>query len=383
MAVSNNIFTMKEVNAETTADLFSQLATLLGVGTRADGRIHLADLCQSASVNKWAKYKPFRFSADNFASVSARDMARKSAQQGFDLTNAKIGSNGSLAGIADKYDGEDNGWNYIQPRGREYNEPNRLRDFDGYNHSALPFIGGFSAPSRWSKTQDAFNVSFRIVQTDTETCDLTHLDIPAIAEAYIGVALVDADGNVSRMTADDTIANVGVAMTVPVASLTVGDYIMYPFFSTKKLSFTDEDTIVSQQYTVPNTQPIAFSLAESSITIYIEAQWLESLGDVHTLDYSISITNNTAGAITLSNNWARLRYSSKSWNDALVVNEKENELADITVGAGETNIIHGFFTQVVEDLYNDCRFWVSLQTGSFQDSKIPDQIIKPDEPEIS
>lgn len=154
MAVKNNIFTMKEVNDETTSALFSQLGNLLGVGKREDGRYYLADLCQATSINRWAKYKPFPYAAWNFASASDRDAARKGTpnttgiSQGLKIPIvnriASLSSNNdrwtylvAAAGIKmmnlSNPDFPD--YQYVAVKGGE-SEPNRLRDFDGYNHSA-------------------------------------------------------------------------------------------------------------------------------------------------------------------------------------------------------------------------------------------------------
>ena len=140
MAVSNNIFTMKAVNDEKTTDLFFQLGTLLGL-TRPSEGYSLATLCTAGSINKWAKNKPFRNSSDNFGydynNPSVGNAERKKQAQianygisipqstfGDALTMAKAVYNNSVV------------WEYEKPRGRDLNEPYRLRDFDGYDHNA-------------------------------------------------------------------------------------------------------------------------------------------------------------------------------------------------------------------------------------------------------
>lgn len=131
---NGNIFTMKAVNDEKTTDLFFQLGTLLGVSRGSDGKYHLADLCTAGSINKWAKCKPFRYNSDNFGydpnnpitANTARESAKASVCYGFAGPNLiTLGSSGM--GHAP--------YEYLKPRGRDYNEPFRLRDFDGYMHS--------------------------------------------------------------------------------------------------------------------------------------------------------------------------------------------------------------------------------------------------------
>lgn len=390
---TGNIFHMNPVNDETTSALFSQLADILGVGKRSDGRYHLADIATAGSINPWAKNKGFGYNSENFdydpqnpdASNASRAAARKEKNQGFDLTNARISTNGSVSDIASKYDGNMNGWLYVKPKGRASGEPYRLRDFDGYDHGALCFVQRFGTPARWAKDFGAFNVSFMISMPPEGNEDPTYLhhsDFPAIANAYIGVAMIDENGNISRMTADDIVSNAGIALNVPVTTLAEGTYTLYPFFSTKKLAFTDGGIIVSEQFTVPNVNKATLVLMNKSITISISSEYLYSVTDTHTLSYTVTVYNNGNGERTLTNNWIRLRYADKTWNDTMNVNEKEREIGTITIAAGSSYTFSGFFSGVVQDLYNSSRVWVSLHTAAYQQSDVPRQQIQPDVPDL-
>lgn len=378
---AKTIFTMADSNTETLGDLLKQLGSVLGVGKRSStGRYHIADMFQAAGINKWAKYKPFRYNSYNFnydpanpsAAKTARDNARKLANQGFVLTNARVGSNGSVSDIESKYDGDMNGWVYSPPRGTS-TEPNRIRDFDGYNHSALPFIGGFSIPSRWAKEAGSFTVAFRIQEAveGKETDYITHLDFDILENAYMGIALIGESGNRYRMTADDTIGNGVVSFTVPTNNLAEDDYTAYPFFSSKKLTFLDSDTVVSTQYTVPNVQMAEMVLVDTFITMTITAIYLVSIDGTYTLSTTITVYNNSGQARTLKNNTLRLRYASKAWSDALVQNEQEKNLDDITIAAGGSYTINKPFTGVPAELARSSKLWVSLNSAVYLKSVSP------------
>ena len=105
-----------------------EIAGLLGVGTRSDGRYYLADICQAGSINRFAKYKPFAYNAYNFSSDSARDTARNSdaVNNGFGKTPTITPLSGSIPHAV---------YTYTKPSGAA-TAPNRIRDFDGYNHNA-------------------------------------------------------------------------------------------------------------------------------------------------------------------------------------------------------------------------------------------------------
>lgn len=157
MAVNGKVFTMEATNSETLGSLLGQLGTLLGVPKRDDGMYYLADMCQSANINPWAKYKPFRYAAWNFASKDARDTARKGTpnttgiSHGLKLPMVRhmitLSSNNDrwtylVAAAGSKMMNMSNpdapDYQYLQIQGGE-SEPNRLRDFDGYDHN-LPMM---------------------------------------------------------------------------------------------------------------------------------------------------------------------------------------------------------------------------------------------------
>lgn len=92
-------------------DAVAEVAGLLAVGTRSDGKYHLADLCQANSINKWAKYKPIRSTTEFKITDDERHSRNYGLKQGSDYFFV-----------------------YEKPRGGT--EWNRILDFDGYNHLA-------------------------------------------------------------------------------------------------------------------------------------------------------------------------------------------------------------------------------------------------------
>ena len=141
MAVSNGKFTISDSNAETTSELFSQIAGLVKVGKRSDGRYYLSDICIGEDVNKWAKYKPIR----SITEVNLSEEERAQQFYGFDIStvfcnNCEDTLNAALANGAD--------YPYLKPRGGAISpvEWFRLRDFDGYNSNAeVPYK--YTAPN--------------------------------------------------------------------------------------------------------------------------------------------------------------------------------------------------------------------------------------------
>ena len=112
---NGNKFTMNTPNTEKLGDLLSQLGGILGVGRRSDGKYYLADMCTASSINMWAYYKPIKANTQANLTNAERIQAKHGLKQ-----------NSSTFYI--EYDKPSSGW------------WKRLRDFNGYNHQAVPPI---------------------------------------------------------------------------------------------------------------------------------------------------------------------------------------------------------------------------------------------------
>lgn len=137
---NGNKFTMATPNTETLGSLLSQLGGILGVGRRSDGKYHLSDMCTASSIKIGAKYKPVRHSAE----ANITEAQRRSANWGMlAKDNASIKANfinvdSEFGAVFSSYTLEK--WEHETPRGTSVSptEWSRIRDFNGYNHTALP-----------------------------------------------------------------------------------------------------------------------------------------------------------------------------------------------------------------------------------------------------
>lgn len=130
----------------------AEIAQLIGVGKRSDGKFRLADLCRASSIKKTSKNKPFRSAQTSFESNEERDEARKGnpnisgESQGLLLPIVRelVSMNGNpdrwtyltaAAGPFMMNSGDaKRDYVYLRPRGFEVGEHFRIRDFDGYSH---------------------------------------------------------------------------------------------------------------------------------------------------------------------------------------------------------------------------------------------------------
>ena len=136
MVNRDGIFTIDDVNKETTSELFEQLGTLVDVGPRRDGKRYLSDICIGEGVNKWAANKSIRETSKK-VNITEEDRAKQF--YGFDIqeifcANSEETLNVALSNGAD--------YPYLKPRGSAVSpvEWFRLRDFNGYNPNAeIPY----------------------------------------------------------------------------------------------------------------------------------------------------------------------------------------------------------------------------------------------------
>ena len=104
-------------------DAVREIAALLGVGTRSDGKYHLADLCISSRINKDAAFKPEEYNTQ--ANLTYEQ--RKANGFGITIQNATGVTIQTLANIHNAK------FIYTKPSTWK-----RLKDFNGYAHNAQP-----------------------------------------------------------------------------------------------------------------------------------------------------------------------------------------------------------------------------------------------------
>ena len=351
----------------------SEIASLVGVGRRSDGKLYLADICQAENINRWAKNKPFRYAALNFTSAEARNNARRSVNQSIDFSTAKVGTKFNANALKEKYESTDihNGWEYLKPEGGVAS-PNRLRDLDGYRHDSIPFIANFSIPAIWSKETSEIPISFLVTEESEDS--LTYKDFPIIQNCYMGVALLSQSSGNFRVTAEKTIGEQGVEFSIPVFGIKEDTYTAYPFISSKKIAIynnTDEDN--NNIYTVPESGAKEIKITASNVVIDISASYaLTSSNGKWLLTYNIYVTNNSGADITFSNNIVQLKRGTKTFSDILESDEFQKTINTFTVAAGvKQRVVTAQTFQAGTELYNYSRLWVSLQDGKYIDNVSP------------
>lgn len=161
----------------------------------------LGSLCQSAYINKWAKYKPVIVSQllttkDNWFKADANTY-------GFNIPSFS-----SPTAVLQAYENGTHHWTYMKPSGG-MSSPFRLTDFNGYNHNALAPMRSQATTATTYYDTSAIGVSYITqISIDSDTVGLEDLGLGGY---YMTAAMFTSDGTFAWIGSSGLISNEGVS----------------------------------------------------------------------------------------------------------------------------------------------------------------------------
>lgn len=181
-------------------DAVREIATLVGVGRRDDGRYYLADVCIAEGINKWARHKPLIYNVPlinkndpTLAVPHAAGTDGAGRVGGLVVSTTKATASNLYALIvAQSFVVLD----YAKPVGSYYK---RLKDFNGYIHTA-DYGNTANAPFRMSiantDLQIGGSISMNITLGATDDYKLLQpSEIMGIFGGYFGLLILRNNGN--------------------------------------------------------------------------------------------------------------------------------------------------------------------------------------------
>ena len=350
-------------------NLRGDIAAVLGLSTG-----DLRELCTASVVNPWALFKPvasaayFKILRNDTASLGFGNAAR---------TTLGPPSATTVQGLIDLYaDGDNNtigsaranGWRYWKPRGRSYSEWYRALDFvkiissggalvpalnSGYLHNAKNPFGSFNCTASVSRNGGTVNASNSVIVPSgglpEENIAIEDIDtyLPGTRKMkYYGILLVPATGsgacylmfNNSRTISDGNTGAAYVrggedlsldAITLSAGSVSLGNYVVYPFIATMAISQTSRFITISNRnaaissdnprlYPLPGTTPGSMIIYDTLVVITVHASVASSFLST---DIYIEITNNGAASVTISSLVMKWRTDGTSFTAARRTNE--------------------------------------------------------------
>lgn len=266
-------------------------------------------------------------------------------------------------------DGDMNGWVYQLPIGSS-KAPMRLSDFKGYDSEANPMLFNFTTPSIVSN-QFSSNVVVGscMLQFESDT-NLTFSDFPSLKDYYFGMYIVQENGSQCRYkTSTMTLAQGASTVSISAYGLPTGKWIAYPFISE---SIQDGNELVASVYfTVPGNKPSTFNVVNSLVTLTVRAEKIKATNSFGILGNAIKVEvylKSNGGLTTFTNNFVSIRRANSEFDDPLVVGELQKKIDNITIPNDDSiNLVHSSTYSIVdEDIYNDCKVWVTLQSAAYK-----------------
>lgn len=159
-----------------------EVAVLLGVPKRADGKYYPEDVCRAAAINIWSKCKPVRHWTTGPITLAQR----QAVNFGFDFDDASGAVSNEIATLFARARADGGQWTYLRPRGAVGHGTNpggsdewfRLLDFENYDHRAV-------APYNTEPVEHlSVKEQKRIIVHENEDAEIKLTDFPDIFDDF-------------------------------------------------------------------------------------------------------------------------------------------------------------------------------------------------------
>ena len=279
----------------------------------------IGTLCTSDKINQWAKYKPYRINQPS----DITDTQRKAINFGLIMPTIYNTKAGLIAGL--RNDG--GSWGYDRPTALDWQ---RITDFVGYNHDAIPPFGTI-------KSQDLMLSDGPVIPTEMPNSGPDEIKLSDFEKAgeelsqwYFGVILDNGTmqwiATTSRTFADGNAWQVDFSGA---RGLTVGEYTAIPFIcDTRWIAGADIPNSFRACGIGSRGVTIRLISEQERYTVTIKAIWNESHTKVHC---SISIYNGSNSSRSFQNTVLRAA-KDKNGTDAYSL----KTIGNIVVDAGGT-----------------------------------------------
>ena len=328
---------------------FSDVNAVLGTS-----HTDLGTMCKDSNIKMWSKYKPVVLATINTTGQ-------------FDYTNNKWktsatwwkGTTGTcglvpktltkVTDVTSYCSGGLNGWSYTKPSGGS-SSPYRLTDFAGYYHSAVAPISSFRMETY--NTTDAAMVCSLTQSSDTQ---LTLADLNNFNGYYLAFyAKRNNQSDTKVITAQNSLGNNGNAIDFQLGSWNAGTWTIYPFITDTR---GDDGTTAAVRFSCPMASELSLTVVANTITIWLSNV---SVTGVRTVTATVNVKNNTTSSVVLNNNYYKVRFKNKDWDDALVTGESSGSIANQTVSSNTTVQISLSINATLSTLQDGANLWVQM-----------------------
>ena len=319
----------------------SDIQNVLGVSGGGD----LGTLCQSANINKWAKYKPVVL--ENVDTVSGQWDSGNNRWRN-DATWWKANMCGLSTTIASEFGDISNsnsfayklthgqlGWTYTRPSGGSQS-PYREQDFAQSFHDAIAPYGEIGGTSIYIDQQGNAQVDWEVVDVDPLNLRLADISFNFngtrydLTDFYLGVILYS--GSTYHLFTSSTKFTTGASLSVVMTNATslAGTWNLMPFFTKYQTNGSGTFDANGVFLSMADTQPISITLTTQGSNHFDPpyGMWNQSGTAV---EYSCDIVNETSSSHTYSSIRISIRGNSYTGTELGYVN-----LSNVTVSSHST-----------------------------------------------
>ena len=300
-----------------------------------------------AVINHWSFRKPYLTDADMFKLTDAQIRKINCGLEPYQIA--------AYTNLPSVMDGGMNGWTYTRPSGGQYS-PYRLGDYVGYYPNARPMIQDFYVPEKASNQfEGAIVSSSAIVHSERDGKQVTLADLSGLSGCYPAVYVKQESGSQYRQyTGSAPISEGTFNVDIPVHDLSIsGNWIVYPFL---KDGYT--------YYTIPNVNPRTIEIVTSYFSIGVMV--VRRTDGTNTIDYTITVNNNTSAQTWTNNTW-RLRFFNNKFEDPIQQYEMAGNLpSPQTINGNGKTTITGTISDINPTMWTQpvMTLWVSFNSGN-------------------
>lgn len=314
-------------------------------------------LCTSSKINGESKHKPTRFSVDSADGVLINGYEQWQGEDGNCGWSFPVFTNYSQVCNATYNSGGLNGWQLLLPTSRY-----RIGDFRLYEPAATRFLDGYKITGavQYNDVSTTGATVTLNARTVSNAYMLALTDIVKLKNCYFGVRIVHSTGKYARtFVAGSTIASGGDSVTIIPKNLNTGAWSVYAFFCSVSNPDSAGDFFPVRYASV---QTLTIKDASERVTIYVTLTFSGLQAN-----WTVKVTNNTSGAITLNNNSISFRKPNATGTTGTTVEEKSQSITIGSLAAGATKTITGT-SYAAADLkrnYGGCDVYVSLGSSAY------------------
>ena len=324
-------------------DVYGDIGSFFGIASGDVGY-----LVTNAPINKWAKYKPVPLSSVGLTGkTSGNDYWKgRDGKCGLNIQEfSEFGNPTNSATFAYKLLNNQLPWDYVRPTGG--NNPYRVLDFDGYDHTCIPFMEPLIVTNYMIHSDGTLQIDYDFISIQSndnlKLADIT-VQNTSLSNWYFGILVYYSSSMYEFYTAQSVISQGVLSVTFSGMNNYAGKTVtVVPFLSSIRMT-AQSTAVTGGYYTSFNLSAQSCTLTASSAGIdvaFAEALWN---GAGTSLSYQINLENTNAGSFTVQNIRITLWENSATTGTQIA----SRDISSLVIAGSDTEAITGTFSATMD-----------------------------------